>query len=61
MTMLAWYAEQGPYSGQESVCLSRRSIAAAACGWFAAERERLRQISIGNCRRAGAEQQMRVA
>jgi len=29
-----------------SVCLSGRSTAAAVCGWFAAERGRLQQISI---------------
>jgi len=31
-----------------SVCLSRRSRAPAACGWFAAERGRLQQISTNS-------------
>jgi len=32
-----------------SVCLSRRSTAAATCGWFAAELGRGRQTSIDQC------------
>jgi len=34
-----------------SGCLSRRSTAAATCGWFAAELGREQQISIDSCRR----------
>ena len=45
-----------------SVCLSRRSTTAAACGWFAAEREHLQRTSIDTTAAgAGAQQQMRVA
>ena len=33
-------------SGRPLVWLSRRSTAAAACGWFAGEHERLQQILI---------------
>jgi len=49
-------------SVRPSVCLSRRSTAAAACGWFAAEREHLQRTSIDTTAAgAGAQQQMRVA
>jgi len=34
-----------------SVCLSRRSTAAATCGWFAAELRRGQQMSIDRCQR----------
>ena len=51
--------------GRPSVCLSHRFTAAAAVGGFAAERQRLQQISIDSCGRraagAGAQRQMRVA
>jgi len=44
-----------------SVCLSRQTTAAAACGWFAAERRKhLQQISNASCRRR-AQQHMRAA
>jgi len=50
LTLSAQYAQQGlcngPVSVCPSVCLSRRSTAAAACGGFAAERRRLQQISV---------------
>jgi len=35
--------------GSPSVCLSRRSTAAAACGWLAAELGRGQQTSIDSC------------
>jgi len=38
-------------SVRPSVCLSRRSTAAAACDWFAAESEREQQILIDSCGR----------
>ena len=44
----------GPASVRLSVCLSRRSTAAAACGWFAAVRRRVRPISIDIRRAAHA-------
>jgi len=36
-------------AGSMSACLSRRSTTAAVCGWFAAERGRLQQISMDSC------------
>jgi len=57
--------------GRPSVCLSRRSTAATAAGGFAVESHvgrRYRSIGAGalrapccNCKRSGAQQQMRVA
>ena len=44
-----------------SVRLSRRSTAAAACGWFAAERQHPQQISIDSYNAAHAlEQQIQI-
>jgi len=49
-----------------SVCLFHRSTTTTAAGGFAAERRRLREISVDSCGRrtagaAGAQQEMRVA
>ena len=45
------YVTVGCSSVCPSVRLSRRSTAAATCGWFAAELGRWQQISIDSCRR----------
>jgi len=39
------YVTLGCPSNDLSVCLFRRSTAAAMCGWFAAERRRVQQIT----------------
>ena len=48
-TLPALHALQDLRNGRVSVCLSRRSTAAATCGWFAAELGRGQQISIDVC------------
>ena len=47
-------SRHGRVSVRLSVCLSRRSTAAATCGRFAAERGRGQQMSIDACRRPTA-------
>jgi len=39
------YVTLGCPSSDPSVCLFRRSTAAAMCGWFAGERGRVQQIT----------------
>ena len=48
------YAEQGLCIGRMSVCLSRRSTAAAACGGFLLSALRGPEISIDSCGRRAA-------
>ena len=48
------YVTVGCPSVRLSVCLSRRSTAAATCGWFAAERGRVQQINQYRSITAGA-------
>ena len=53
-TALAWCAQQGPCNGRASVCLSRRSTAAACCGFAAESRAggRYRSTAVGRRRPA---------
>ena len=69
LTLSTQHAEQGLCNGRASirpsVCLSHRSIAAAAAGRLAARAPCGQEISIDSCGRratgAGAQQQMRAA